>query len=133
MKIKIELNLSENVEIYRQDVIDELNRQIDNEIKNSFKSAIRSALEKAIMEESKNHNKVIKENVGHWIRTMPSTELFYGDEFRAHLVATAKTMQKDIDTVIRNHINTCDTGRLFDALGSSVADKFYGFIRNENY
>lgn len=133
MKIKLDINLSDNLQIYKEDIIQEIREQFNKQVEKNFKYMIQNSIQELVLEESKNHKKQIKEHVEYWIKTMPSTELFFRDEFRKHLVDTAKTMQPLIDEFIRQHIKTSDCNRLYDALGSAVADKFYNFIRNENY
>lgn len=130
--ITININIPEQVEIYRSDIIEAVNTQVSEHIKSDYKTMVATTLREVILQESKPHNKEIKEAVAYWIKTMQPSELFYRDEFRKHLVDTAKTMQKDINNAIREHIKTSDVNRLYDALGCAVADKFYNFIRNEN-
>lgn len=129
--ITININIPEQVEIFRSDIIDAVNKQVREHIKSDYKSMVATTLREVILQESKPHNKEIKEAVAYWIKTMQPSELYYRDEFRKHLVDTAKSMQKDIDTAIKEHIKTADCNRLYDALGGAVADKFYNFIRNE--
>ncbi len=130
--VTININIPEQVEVYRSDIIEEVQKQVREYISSDFKSMVATTLRSVILNEAKPHSKTIKESVAFWIKTMPSSELFFRDEFRKILVDTAKSMQPQIDEVIREHIKTSDCNRLYDALGSAVADKFYNYIRNSD-
>ena len=131
MKIKLELNLSENIEIYKDDILNEINKQFENQLKDNFKNLIRKAIQEAVEKEAINYKKQIKETVEYWIKTMPSTELFYTDGFREHLVDTAKTFQPQIIKILTQHIDSMDPNKIYEALGGAIGDKFYNFIKYE--
>lgn len=135
MKYNIEIKTDEvfDKEEVKQVIIDSLKSELDYKQRSVLQRIAREVVTEIVTEiATKDFKKELKQLVKLAISTFERTDLTYRDEYRSLLVESAKKNQKLIDEKVKMVIETGDSNIIYDALGSSVADKFYSYIRNEN-
>lgn len=111
----------------------ELKTEIAKLIKKEAEEQISSIIRECITDiVKKDLRKEIKEQVKGFVIGMSSNELFFRDEFRSYLVEIAKENKTIIDSKIKAFLQSDEDmrRRLFDALGTNLADRFLTAIVN---
>ena len=111
--------------------------EVQSNIKKLVKETAESLIDDVVRKElvavvKKDMRKLLKQKVTSFLDGMSSSELFYRDEFRQHIVTVAKENNDLIDKNIKAFLTTDPDAyrKMVDAIGENLALRFIEAIEN---
>ena len=111
--------------------------EIQNRIKEMVKEKAKDLISDVVRQElvsvvKKDMRKLLRQKITSFLDSMSSSELFFREEFRHHMVSVAKENNVLIDKKIKAFLTTDPDAyrQIVDAIGSSMTDRFFEAIEN---